>query len=151
MSQSVSSNRQEEEASTSEGSQRSLLGFVLFSMIEEAVIGVIALILIILFFPQFLILGVICIVVGLIIFTLVKIRLYSTSYNLPVDDLLIGKTAIALEDFRMKRSNHWEGTIRVQGETWRAESKVSALKGDALQVTAIAGLRLQVMLVEENA
>ncbi len=144
------SSDQQEESSPSREPRPGILGFLLYSIVEVAVIGLVAFLIVVLFLPNLFVLGAVCIVVGLIIFTFVKIRLYSTSANLPVEDFLIGKTARALEDFRMISSNRWEGKIRVQGETWRAVAEGKVSKGDLLKVTAERGLCLHVKTLYEE-
>ncbi|MFX1475449.1 MAG: NfeD family protein [Promethearchaeota archaeon] len=150
MSKSESTNQEEDATAPLKESRRSLLGFIIFSVIEEAVIGIVAFLVLSFFFPLLLIPGVICVSIGLAIFTIVKIHLYSTSRRLPVEDSLVGKTAIALEDFRQRSPNRWEGMIRVQGETWRALAEVKVSKGESLRVTALQGLVLRVAPLLRN-
>jgi len=52
---------------------------------------------------------------------------------------LIGAGGVALEDFSA------EGWVRVHSENWRARANVPVRKGDALRVTAIEGLVLDVV------
>jgi len=52
---------------------------------------------------------------------------------------LIGAGGVALEDFSA------EGWVRVHSENWRARANVPVRKGDALRVTAIEGLLLDVV------
>lgn len=134
---------------SSKAPRRNLWGFILYSIIELAVIALVSFLIIHFIFPSFFLPGVICVIVGLIIFTLVRYRLYSTSTSLPVEEYLIGKSATALDDFRKNSSGRWEGMTRVQGETWRAIADGRVSEGDVLQVTEVKGLRLLVKPIQE--
>jgi membrane protein implicated in regulation of membrane protease activity len=130
--------------------RRSIRGFIIYSIIEIAVIGLVAFLIIFLFLPNFFIPATIGVVAGLIIFTLVRFRLYSSTANIPIEETLIGKTAIAVEDFSKNRSGRWEGLTRLQGETWRAVAEGRVAEGDSLLIVGVKGLRLLVRLTQEE-
>ncbi|HSG90899.1 MAG TPA: nodulation protein NfeD [Pseudomonadales bacterium] len=53
-------------------------------------------------------------------------------------EAILGAEAVALEDFR------GDGRVRLQGEVWRARSEQPVVRGEALRVTDLDGLVVQV-------
>lgn len=131
-------------------SRRQLYGFIIFNVIEEAIIASIAFVVLSVFAPWFLLPGMILVVFGLVIFTLVKIYFYWTSANIPVYDPLIGQEGVALSDFREIKTNVWVGKVRVRGEVWNAQTQDQIHQNSPILVKGVDGLTLEVTLKESN-
>lgn len=135
--------------SAQEKDRRRLYGFILFNITEEAIIAIIAFILLFVFLPNFLIPGMIIVTVGLVIFTLVKIYLYWSSTTIPVYDPLIGHEGTALTEFSNK-GDHWEGIVVVQGEKWKARANEWIASNTRVLVYELNGLTLCVRTMLED-
>ncbi len=131
-------------------SKRQLYGFILYNVIEEASIAIIAFIILFTFLPQFLLLGMAIIAIGLACFTLVKIYLYWSSSSIPVYDPLIGQQGVALTDF-FKTGDLWKGKVVVRGEEWKAQAKEAITKNCQIWVRGLSGLTLIVSAEPENS
>ena len=121
-------------------SRSRLYSFILFNVIEESIIAIIAFILLSVFLPFLLIPGMIIVAVGLAIFTAVKIYLYWTSSSIPVYDPLIGHEGIALIDFKETGVGSWIGKIRVRGEEWKAQADEAITRNSRVWVRRVEGL-----------
>ena len=124
--------------------RRPLFGFILFSVIEEAIIGIIAFVIIIVFIPLYLVPASIVVVIGLGIFTAVKIYFFTKSTEIPVEDPIIGKEALALDDFNQRSEATWEGQVRLRGEIWQARAGTPIHRNAILIVISLEGLLLRV-------
>lgn len=124
-----------------------LLAFIAFSIIEESIIGIIAFLAILFFVPFFLIPGMVCVVIGLGLFTILKIHFYKSSGSIPIEHPVVGQLAVVLEDFS-KGTNQWTGKVRLRGEIWRAAAKTHLIQGSTVRVVAVEGLCL---LVQSNS
>ncbi len=131
-------------------SRRRLYGFILFNVIEEAIIAIIAFIILHVFMPSLLIPGMIIVAIGLVIFTLVKIYSYWTSANIPVYDPLIGQEGVALTEFRRTEGEYWEGQVLVRGEYWRAKAEVAIPQNTRILVLSLSGLTLVVGMMSKK-
>ncbi|MFW9832169.1 MAG: NfeD family protein [Candidatus Thorarchaeota archaeon] len=131
-------------------SHRRLYAFILFSVLEEGIIGIIAFILLSIFLPTFLNLGMLIVIIGLVIFTGFKIYYYRSSASIPVEDLMIGQEGIALIDFQETESGYWVGKVRVRGEHWKAQAKMPILRNDLVKVSAIEGLTFLVIKLQSE-
>lgn len=127
-------------------SRSRLYGFIIFSIIEESIIGIIAFVILFVFIPSMLIPGMIIAIVGLAIFTLIKIYYYKSSSSIPVYDPLIGREGIALADFRQIHQDYWEGQVAVRGETWKARATVYIPRNSRVWVESIERLVLNVSI-----
>ncbi|MFX1317943.1 MAG: NfeD family protein [Promethearchaeota archaeon] len=125
-------------------SRRRLYGFILFSILEETIIAVIAFMLLLVFLPSFLISGIIIVAIALILFSLVKIYTYWSSSRIPIYDPLIGQEGIAITEFEIGIDKHWLGKVIVRGETWKAQSSEVIAKNARIWVHGISGLSLLV-------
>lgn len=125
-------------------SRHRLIGFIVFSVIEETIIGVIGFVIILLFFPALLIPGIIVIAIGLALFTVIKIYFYWTSSAIPIEDPILGQKAVAIQDFHRVRLHQWEGKVRFQGEIWRAQANSAIKDKTIVLVERIEGLCLYV-------
>ncbi|MFX0168773.1 MAG: NfeD family protein [Candidatus Hodarchaeota archaeon] len=123
--------------------KKRLVTFILFNVIEEAIIAVIAFILLINLAPFYIIPGMSIVVIGLLLFTLVKIYTYWSSASIPVYDPLIGQAGVTLTDFIQDHSG-WFGKVQVRGEVWKARAQEPLVIGAAIRVDRIEGLTLQV-------
>ncbi len=131
-------------------SRRRLYGFILFNVIEEAIIAGIAFIILLVFFPSFLLPGMVIVAIGLILFTLVKIYSYWTSATIPVYDPMIGQEGIALINFQKSEAKYWEGKVVVRGEHWKAHSQEAIAQDSRIWVHEIVGLTLIVSKTPVN-
>ncbi|MDO8125131.1 MAG: NfeD family protein [Candidatus Hermodarchaeota archaeon] len=131
-------------------SRRRLYGFIIINVIEEAIIATIAFVVLSVFVPWLILPGMIVVVFGLVIFTLVKIYSYWTSAYIPVYDPLIGQEGVALSDFREIKSDVWVGRVRVRGEVWNAQSQNQIRQNSPILVEGVDGLTLKVTLIERN-
>lgn len=125
-------------------SRRRLYGFILFSVIEETIIAIIAFVILLIFFAPLLIAGMVIVAIGLALFTVVKIYFYWSSAKIPVYDPLKGQEGYALTDFQHTESGTWEGMVMVLGENWRAQASESIAKNARVWVLGITGLTLLV-------
>lgn len=123
-------------------SRSRLYGFILFSVIEEGIIGIIAFILLLVFLPSLLIPGIIVVGMGLVVFTLIKIYYYQSSTSIPVEDPMIGLEGTALIDFLKVAPNRWEGKILVRGEHWKAQADIPISQNAIVKVIRMKGLTL---------
>ena len=123
-------------------SRRRLYGFIVFNVIEEAIIAIIAFIILWVFLPTLLVPGMVAVAVGLVLFTLVKIYSYWTSASIPVYDPLIGEEGISLIEFKKSEGPVWEGQVLVRGEYWKAESKEAIPENTRVWVYGLLGLTL---------
>lgn len=130
------------EAKKRKRTRRELSGFILFSILEEAIIGLIAFVVIITLIPFLLIPGMISVAIGLVLFTIVKVYYFSTSTRIPVEDPVLGTIGIAATDFVPDQENQWKGKVRLRGELWRAQSNQAILQGTQVTVTRLEGLCL---------
>lgn len=134
---------------TKEKKSRSrLYSFVLFNVIEESIIAIIAFILLTVFAPFLLIPGMIIVAVGLVIFTTVKIYYYWTSSSIPVYDPLIGQEGTALIDFQETELGSWTGKIRVRGEEWKAQADEAITRSSRVWVLRVEGLSVYVTITQ---
>jgi membrane-bound ClpP family serine protease len=124
--------------------QNRLLSFIVFNLVEEIIIAVIAFILIQSLAPYFLVPGMVIVAIGLLLFTLVKIYTYRSSADLPVYEPLIGQAGVALTDFVEEQPGIWQGKVRVRGETWKAQSEESIPNNQMIWVLDLEGLTLRV-------
>ena len=131
-------------------SRRRLYGFILFNVIEEAIIAIIAFVILLIFFPNLLVLGMVVVAVGLALFTAVKIYSYWTSATIPVYDPVIGQEGIAVTDFQQTEVDKWEGQVMVRGEYWKAQASEAIAKNTQVWVGNIIGLTLVVGTQQEN-
>ncbi len=136
--------------STQEKDLRRLYGFILFSVIEEAIIAIIAFIILFVFLPSFLISGMIIVTIGLVIFSLVKIYSYWSSTKIPVYDPLINQEGTALTEFS-KKGDHWVGTVVVRGERWKAQANEMIAPNTRIWVYDLKGLTLCVRTMHDDA
>jgi membrane-bound ClpP family serine protease len=125
-------------------SRRRLYGFILFNILEETIIAVIAFVLLFVFLPSFLIPGMIVVAIGLVLFTLVKIYSYWSSARIPVYDPLIGEEGMALTEFQSEEEKVWLGKVIVRGETWKAQANDPIANNTRIWVHGITGLTLHV-------
>ncbi len=125
-------------------SRSRLYGFIIFSIIEESIIGVIAFVILFVFIPSLLIPGMIIVIVGLVIFSLIKIYYYQSSSSIPVYDPLVGREGIALTDFKQIRQDCWEGKVAVHSEHWKARATVYIPRNSRVWVESIERLVLNV-------
>ncbi|TRO55824.1 hypothetical protein E2P64_06590 [Candidatus Bathyarchaeota archaeon] len=130
--------------SNKQTSRRRLFGFILFNILEEAIIALIAFVLLLVFLPSFLIPGMIIVGIGLVLFTLVKIYSYWSSSSIPVYDPLIGQQGTAITEFQTGTNERWIGKVIVRGETWKAQSSEVITKNTRIWVHGINGLTLLV-------
>jgi membrane-bound ClpP family serine protease len=136
---------------TNRQSRRRLYGFILFNIIEETIIAIIAFILLYIFFPTLLAPGMLIVAVGLVLFTLVKIYSYWSSATIPVYDPLIGQEGIALTEFQQKEGGNWEGKVVVCGEHWKAQASEPIVQNSAILVLGITGLTLIVGTIPKKS
>jgi membrane-bound ClpP family serine protease len=127
-----------------------LYGFILFNVIEEAIIAIIAFIILFTFLPQFLFLGMLIVAIGLACFTGVKIYSYWSSSSIPVYDPLIGQQGIALTDF-LKEGELWKGKVVVRGEEWKAQAEEAIAENCQIWVHGLLGLTLIVSTNPEDS
>jgi membrane protein implicated in regulation of membrane protease activity len=120
-----------------------LLGFIVFSVIEESIIGIIAFLAILIFIPFLLLPGVVCVIVGLGLFTTLKIYFYKSSSVIPIENHIVGQLALATEDFSAG-INRWTGKVRLRGEIWKAAANTPITQGSKVRVIAVEGLSLMV-------
>jgi len=139
-----------EESSRSEKERgRKLAGFIIYSLLEEAAIGLAILIPLLIFVPPLLILGAVIVVVVLGIFTAVKVYLYrSVMLSAAPAETLVGRMAMAVIDFKPSGEECWTGKVRIQGEEWLAVASSPVANGEQVVVTAISGLRLHVASID---
>ncbi len=133
-------------SSTEKGGKKarsSLRAFIAFSVLEETIIGIVATIVIQLIIPFLLFPGLICVIVGLGLFTALKIHFFTSSSEIPIEHPVIGQLAIVLDDFSTSL-NQWKGKVRLRGEIWRAVAKTPLKKDIKVQVIAVEGLCLTV-------
>jgi len=124
--------------------RRSLLrAFIAFSILEESIIGIIAIIVILLFIPFLLFPGLICVIIGLGLFTVLKIHFFTSSSEIPIEHPVIGQLAIVLDDF-FASLNQWKGKVRLRGEIWRAVANTPIKKDSTVKVIDVEGLCLTV-------
>ncbi|MFX1563914.1 MAG: NfeD family protein [Promethearchaeota archaeon] len=126
-----------------------LLAFILFSIIEEAIIGIIAFLAILFFAPFLLLPGVALIIIGLGLFTILKIYFFMSSGGIPIEHPVIGQVAIVLEDFSID-TKQWSGKVRLRGEIWRAAAKTALTQGSTVRVIAVEGLCLFVENIQKS-
>ena len=131
-------------------SRRRLYGFIIFNIIEEAIIAIIAFVLLLIFFPTLLVPGMVIVAIGLILFTAVKIYTYWTSATIPVYDPLIGQEGSATIDFHQTEAGYWEGMVVVRGEHWKAQATEAVAKHACVSVLDITGLTLLVKIQREK-
>ncbi len=131
-----------------EKSRRRLYAFILFNIIEEVIIAIIAFIILFIFLPQFLVLGMTIVAIGLAGFTMVKIYSYWSSSSIPVYDPLIGQQGTALTSF-FREGTLWKGKVSVRGEEWKAQAKEAIIKNSQIWVLGISGLTLVVSTTPE--
>lgn len=126
--------------------------FILFNIIEESIIAIIAFIILTSVAPAFLIPGMMIVTIGLVIFTLVKIYLYRSSVGIPVYDPLIDQAGISQTDFVEVEVEVgvWRGKVKVRGEVWKAEAQEPILKDSTIWVRGVEGLTLHVTTIEKN-
>ena len=136
--------------SSDSNSRRRLYGFILFNIIEEAIISIIAFVILMIFFPNLLIPGMVVVTIGLVLFTAVKIYTYWTSATIPVYDPLIGQEGKAVTDFQQTDSGNWEGMVMVRGEHWKAQASEEIVKNAQVWVLSISGLTLLVGTQQEK-
>jgi len=127
----------------SENSRRRLYGFILFNVIEEVIIAIIAFIILFVFLPTLLVPGMIIVAIGLFLFTLVKIYSYWSSATIPVYDFMIGQEGKAITTFD-KEGDFWEGKVVVRGENWKAQASEIIVQDARIWVHGIIGLTLMV-------
>ena len=133
-----------------ENARRRLYGFIVFNIIEEAIIAIIAFVILFVFFPTFLIPGMIIVAIGLGVFTLLKIYSYWTSATIPVYDPLIGQEGISRTVFIKSGNGRWKGQVLVRGEQWKAESEEPITENTRIWVYGISGLTLVVGTVSKE-
>ncbi len=124
-----------------EKSRRRLYAFILFNIIEEVIIAIIAFIILFIFLPQFLVLGMTIVAIGLAGFTIVKIYSYWSSSSIPVYDPVIGQQGTALASF-FREGELWKGKVSVRGEEWKAQAKEAIIENSQIWVVGISGLTL---------
>jgi membrane-bound ClpP family serine protease len=125
-------------------SRRRLYGFILFNVIEEAIIAIIAFVILLIFFPSLLVPGMVIVAIGLALFTAVKIYSYWTSATIPVYDPLIGQEGKASTAFYPTKAGNWEGMVVIRGEHWKAQANEPIAKNACVWVLGITGLTLLV-------
>jgi membrane-bound ClpP family serine protease len=125
-------------------SRRRLYGFIFFNVLEEAIIAIIAFVLLLVFLPDFLIPGMIVVAIGLIAFTLVKIYSYWSSSRIPVYDPLIGQEGTTISEFQTESGELWVGKVIVRGETWKAQASEAIANNTRIWVHGLVGLTLLV-------
>ncbi|MFW9934689.1 MAG: NfeD family protein [Candidatus Thorarchaeota archaeon] len=135
--------------SAQEKDRHRLYGFILFSVIEETIIAIIAFIILFVLLPSFLILGMVIVTIGLVIFSLVKIYSYWSSTTIPVYDPLINQEGTALTEF-IKKGDHWEGTVVVRGERWKARANEMIAPNTRVWVFELKGLTLCVRTTRDD-
>ena len=123
---------------------QNLAAFVLVSILEEATIGAIALLAIVLLIPQLLLPGGICLALGLAGFAVLKIHYFSSSAAIPIEDGVVGQVVRALQDFKPIGTSMWTGRIEVRGESWTALASEAVSRGELIRITSVEGLRLRV-------
>ena len=136
--------------SSDSNSRRRLYGFIIFNVIEEAIIAIIAFVILLIFFPNLLVPGMVIVAFGLALFTAVKIYSYWTSATIPVYDPLIGQEGKAVADFQQTDVDNWEGQVLVRGEYWKAQAAEAIVKNAQVWVRDISGLTLLVGTQQEN-
>lgn len=124
---------------------RNLAAYVLFSIVEETLLGAVALLLVVLLVPQFVLPGVVCVGLGLTAFTLVKIRYFLSSAAIPVEDSLVAQVAKVPYNFRRTVGGQWTGRVQLRGESWLAVASEAVPKGSLVRITGMRGLRLSVV------
>jgi len=130
--------------------RRKLLGFIVYSIVEEAAIGAAILLPLLIFAPSLLLFGMVVVAVGLAVFTAAKIYIYqSVALAAPQSELLIGREAVAITDFEPAGGGTWTGLVRIYGEEWRAVADRPIARGERLLVTARKGLRIYVTPTEQ--
>ena len=137
--------------STEERSNRSRLkSFIIFNVIEESIIAIIAFIVLTSVAPSLLVPGMVIVVIGLVIFTVVKIYFYRSSVSIPVYDPLIGQVGISLTEFDEEEVGVWRGKVRVRGEVWKAQAQEPILNNTTVWVQSVKGLTLLVSTTEKS-
>ena len=122
-----------------------LLGFIIYSILEETAIGAAILLPLLILAPSLLLLGAVVVAIGLAVFTAVKVYIYlSVTSTAPRSEFLIGREAVAITDFEPAGGNTWTGLVRIYGEEWRAVADHPITRGERLLVTARKGLRIYV-------
>lgn len=127
-----------------------LKSFILFNIIEESIIAIIAFIILTSVAPAFLVPGMMIVAIGLVIFTLVKIYSYRSSVGIPIYDPLIGQAGISQTDFIKAEVGVWHGKVKVRGEVWKAQAQEPILNNTTIWVRGLEGLTLLVTTIEKN-
>jgi len=127
-----------------------LKSFIVFNIIEESILAVIAFIILAALAPVYLVPGMAIVAIGLGIFTLVKIYFYRSSVAIPVYDPLIRQPGIAIMDFIRDEVGVWRGRVQVRGEVWKAQSQEAIPKNKAIWVQGVEGLTLLVTTTENH-
>ena len=127
-----------------------LKSFIVFNVIEESIIAVIAFILLTSLAPYLLVPGMVIVAIGLLIFTLAKIYFYRSTAAIPVYDPLIGQSGIALTDFSKDQSGVWQGKVQVRGEVWKAQAQDPIVNNIVVWVQSVEGLTLLVTTRKKN-
>jgi membrane-bound ClpP family serine protease len=127
-----------------------LKSFIVFNVIEESIIAIIAFIVLTSVAPSLLVPGMVIVIIGLVIFTLVKIYSYRSSVGIPVYDPLIGQAGISLTEFGEEEVGVWCGKVRVRGEVWKAQAQEPILNNTTVWVQSVEGLTLLVSTTEKS-
>jgi membrane-bound ClpP family serine protease len=127
-----------------------LKSFIVFNIIEESILAIIAFIILMSLAPSYLVPGMAIVAIGLVIFTLVKIYFYRSSVAIPVYDPLIQQPGVSLTDFLKDEGGVWRGRVQVRGEVWKAQALESIPKNSTIWVQSVEGLTLFVTMTEKK-
>ena len=124
--------------------------FIIFNIIEESILAVIAFIILTALIPSYLVPGMAIVAIGLVIFTLMKIYFYRSTAAIPVYDPLIQQPGISLMDFIEDEGGAWRGRVQVRGEVWKAQALEAIPENTAIRVQSVEGLTLLVTTTKKN-